>query len=299
MSESLDTRATHGPLPLANAKAKGRRFPFVWIVPVVAAIIAGYVGYDRAREIGPMITVRFKDVSGLTVGQTEIKYRGVPVGRVTGITLSEDQNYAEVKARLRRSAAPIARDGSLFWIVRPEVGIGNVTGLQTVLSGPEIRLAPGNGEPRSDFAGLEDAPPGLERKGLSIRLQAGRPGFLRPNSPIYYRGVEVGVVRDIQLNANATAVDIQVFIERRYANLVRSDSVFWHVHGATVNAGLFSGLNIKIESLKSLAVGGVAFATPNNARDSRAKDGAVFRLYAEARQEWLAWAPPISIPSAE
>lgn len=75
--------------------------------------------------------------------------------------------------------------------------------------------------------------------------------------------------------------------------------MFWHVHGATVNAGLFSGLNIKIESLKSLAVGGVAFATPNNARDSRAKDGAVFRLYAEARQEWLAWAPPISIPSAE
>jgi len=160
--------------------------------------------------------------------------RGDTPGRHGSAVLSLRLNHLRAQSQQRRkfsgaraSRSYLVRTGEHLpdpahqpsWgiFVRPEVGIGNVTGLQTVLSGPEIRLVPGNGEPRSDFAGLEDAPPGLERKGLSIKLQAGRPGFLRPNSPIYYRGVEVGVVRDIQLNANATAVDIQVFIERRYA----------------------------------------------------------------------------------
>lgn len=291
---------THGEVAeeLPKAKVKRRRwnFPVVWVVPVVAAVVAGYLVYGRVHEFGPKIVIMFKDGSGLKAGQTPIKYRGVPIGEVTAVELSEDQQHALVMARLRRSAGSIAREGSAFWIVRPEVGLGNITGLGTVITGPQIEVLPGTGEAKSEFVGLESPPVVLERQGLKIVLRSSRLGSLKPSSPVYYRGIEVGAVQDSRLSANATTVDIHVIIKQRYANLVRSGSRFWSVSGADVSAGLFRGVEIKVESLRSLVAGGIAFATPNDRKAKPAKDGMVFPLYDKPKKEWLEWAPEIPVP---
>lgn len=283
-------------LPKAKVKRRGWNFSVVWVVPVVAAVVAGYLVYGRIHEYGPKIVIKFKDGSGLKAGQTPIKYRGVPIGEVTAVELSEDQQHALVMARLRRSAAAIAREGSAFWIVRPEVGLGNITGLGTVITGPQIEVSPGTGEAKSEFVGLENPPVALERKGLKIVLRSSRLGSLKPSSPVYYRGIEVGAVQDSQLSANATTVDIHVIIKQRYANLVRSGSKFWNVSGADVSAGLFRGVEIKVESLRSLVAGGIAFATPKDPKARPAKDGMVFPFYDKPQKEWLEWAPEIPIP---
>jgi paraquat-inducible protein B len=217
------------------------------------------------------------------------------VGEVMAVELSEDQQYVLVQARLRHSAASIAREGAIFWVVRPEVGLSNVAALGTVITGPEIGVVPGNGEPRSEFVGLESSPVALEREGLKIVLRANRPGSLRSNSPVYYRGVEVGTVQDVQLSADATMVDVNVFIKQRYAKLVRSGSKFWNVSGADVSFGLLRGLELKMESLRSLVAGGITFATPNDPKAKPVKNGTVFTLYGEPKKEWLEWAPKISI----
>lgn len=296
MSESQRNPEAAEELPRAKVKRRRWSFPFVWVVPVAAAIVAGYLVYDRAQEYGPQITIKFKDGSGLKIGQTPVKYRGVPIGEVTAVELSKDQEHVRVKVRLQRSAAPVAREGSAFWIVRPEVGIGNITGLGTVITGPEIRVLPGAGEPRAEFVGLESAPVALERKGLKIVLRTRHLGSLKLNSPVYYRGVEVGAVQDLQLGADATTVDIHVFIRQRYANLVRSGSKFWNASGVAASAGLFRGVEIKIESLRSLVAGGIAFATPNDPQAKPAQDGTMFPLHDAARKEWLGWAPRIAVP---
>ena len=296
MSDSPKNSKADETLPRAKIRRSSWSFPVVWIVPLVAAIVAGYVAYDRAREFGPKITITFNDSSGVVTGQTPIKYRGIPIGEVTAVELSKDLRHAKVKARLQRSATPIAREGSVFWIVRPEVGIGNITGLQTVLTGPEIQVLPGTGEPKSDFVGLESAPVAIETRGLKIILRVSHLGSLRKNSPVTYRGVEVGVVQNTHLSPDATAADIQVLIRQRYAGLVRDNSVFWNVSGASVSAGLFKGVEFKMESLRTLAVGGIAFATPGDTNSRRVKNGTVFPLYAEPAKEWLAWAPRIPIP---
>jgi paraquat-inducible protein B len=267
----------------------------VWVVPFVAAIVAGYLVFDRVRDFGPEITIRFKDGNGVRVGQTPVKYRGVPIGEVTAIELSEDRQRVVVKVRLQRSAASIAQRGSVFWIVRPEVGIADITGLSTVITGPEIQVVPGTGEAVEVFDGLDSAPAALEEKGLKIVLRAPRVGSLRRNSPVYYRGVEVGVVQAADLSANAATVDIQVLIRERYAGLVRSGSAFWNVSGVSVSGGLFSGVHLKMESMRSLAAGGIAFATPGG-NGAQAKEGTVFTLNESPKKEWLAWAPRITIP---
>jgi paraquat-inducible protein B len=282
---------------LPRARVAHRRWAAatIWAIPLAAVLVAGYLIYDRISDYGPEITIRFRDGSGIKVAQTPIRYRGVQVGEVTGIALSEDHRYVEVKARLQHSAASIAREGSVFWITRPEVGIGNITGLATVLSGPEIQALPGTGEQRLEFTGLESAPAGLELRGLKILVRASHLGSLQRHSPVYYRGVEVGVVQDASLTPDATAVHVHVLIRRPYAPLVRANSVFWNASGVSVSGGLIQGVEVKLESLRSLAAGGINFATPNS-RARPARDGQVFLLHATGKKEWLTWAPNIDLP---
>ncbi|HEY3304179.1 MAG TPA: MlaD family protein [Candidatus Binatia bacterium] len=295
MSEAEERAESTEELPKAAVRKPKWSFPVIWIVPVIAAVVAGYLVYDRVRAYGPTITIRFKDATGLRGGETPIKHLGVTIAQVKSLELTDDMDHVLVTARLPRGPVSVAREGSVFWIVRPELGVANVSGLGTVISGPHIEVLPGKGAPKSEFIGLESSPVMLERNGLKIALLSKRVGSLRPNSPIYYRGVEVGVVQEADLSADGTMVSIRLFIRERYAPLVRTGSKFWNVSGADVRAGLFSGLDIKVESLRSLLAGGVAFATPDDPNAKPAKNGMVFPLYDQPQKEWLEWSPKIAI----
>lgn len=281
-------------LPRAHLRRR-RLFRLSWVIPLVAAIIAGWLVWQHLQRQGPEVTVRFNDVSGLRVGQTPVKYRGVQVGEVVDMRLSQDQKQALVRIRLHDSAAGIAREGARFWIVRPRVGWGAVSGLSTVFTGPEIQVLPSGEGPRAfEFTGLEAAPVGLESHGLRLTLRAARPKAIRANTPVYYRGVEVGVVQRIALSPNTAAADLHVIVFRRYAPLVRQGSVFWNTSGVSAKASLMKGLDFELESLRSLVQGGVEFATPS-AKSARAKPGTVFFLHEEPKDEWLNWEPHLKL----
>jgi len=281
---------------LPKAKVRRRRlFRLAWVIPVLATAVASYLVFQRVQALGPEITIRFSDGAGLRPGQTPVRYRGVPVGEVTRIELSRDHQQVLVRARLQLSAAGIAREGARFWIVRPQVGWGNVTGLGTVLTGPEVQVQPGSGEAQREFTGLESAPIGLETEGLKIILRADRPKSIKVNTPVYYRGVEVGAVQKIDLGPHAAVTDIHVLIFRRYAGLVRDSTAFWNAGGASLKANLLKGLELEVESLRALVTGGIEFATPSE-KAPRAKQGAIYFLYDEPKKEWLAWTPRIPVP---
>jgi paraquat-inducible protein B len=277
-------------LPKASVRRR-RLFRVAWVVPLVAVAVAGWLIYERMRSFGPEITIEFKDGGGLRVGQTPVKYRGVQIGEVTGVELSKDHERVLVTARLRRSAASVAGEGAAFWIVRPQVGFGSVTGLNTVLSGPEIEVRPGGGEAKRQFVGRDNPP--LEQNGFRLVLRAERPKSLRQNSPVYYRGIEVGNVQKIDIGPNAASADVTILVQSRYAPLIREGSAFWDTSGLTVRGGLLKGLEVDFESLRALATGGIEFASPPNS--PRAKAGTVFFLHDEPKKEWLAWQPKIPI----
>jgi paraquat-inducible protein B len=280
-----------------RGKPRWRSFRFVWVVPLIALVVAGKIVVERLQEYGPEVTIRFSDGAGLRVGQTPLKFRGVQIGEVTGVQLSPDQKQVLVKVRLSQSSAKIAAEGAVFWIVRPQLAGAAVIGLGTVLTGPEIQVLPGTGAPRKEFTGLENAPVALEVPGLEVVLRAPRLKSLLPNTPVYYRGVEVGVVRKVDVSPEAAAADVHVLIRQRYAGLVRSGSVFWNSSGANLSGGLFKGVKLEIESLRSLLAGGIEFASPP--QSAPAKPGARFVLHDAPQPEWLAWAPGITLPPAD
>jgi paraquat-inducible protein B len=281
-------------LPRARVRRRNSWLQVMWIVPLIAAGVAGWLIYDRMRAYGPEITIEFRDGNGLRAGQTPIKYRGVQIGEVSRIDLSDDRKSVLVKARLQRQAASLAQEGAVFWVVRPQVGWGNVTGLATVISGPEINVLEGKGEPQTRFKGLERAPVAMGAPGLRIVLKAERPVSVRPNSPVYFRGVEVGTVQEIDLSSNATAAEIHVIVWQRYAALVRTGSAFWNASGISVRGGLFKGMEVDFESLRALVSGGIEFASPE--RSPQAKSGNVFFLYESPEPKWLGWNAKIPIP---
>lgn len=287
--------------PLPRARVRRRRLPSVaWLVPLLALLVAGYLIWDQMRERGPEIVISFTDGAGVRVGVTPVKYRGVVIGEVIAVGLSKDYEKALVRVRLHRSAAAIAREGTRFWIVRPQVGFGNITGLNTVLTGPEIQALPANGggAPQRQFAGLDSAPVGLEAEGLKLVLRAERPRSIRPNTPVYYRGVEVGLVQKVDLAPNSTSADVHILIFERYAGLVREGSAFWDTSGVNVKGGILKGVEVQIESLRAIATGGIEFATPS-AKAARVKPGTVFFLHEEPKDEWLSWLPRIPLPEAK
>jgi paraquat-inducible protein B len=281
------------PLPQAVIKRR-RRISIVWAIPLVAAVLAGVLFYQKVIRAGPKITLLFEDANGVRPGQTFIFYRGVRVGEVRSVTTSRDQQKAVVEARLMENAAPLARAGSVFWIVRPELSGGNFRGLGTIISGPYIQVVPGNGAPQFIFEGQQKAPLIGAEEGLKVTLMAPQLGSLKAGSPIYYRGIQVGAIEDFQLADDARMVNIHIHIRRRYAPLVRTGTMLWNASGVRAEFGLFRGAQIQIESLESTFAGGIAFATPS-AKDAPARSGMLYRLYEKPQDEWLDWAPTIEL----
>jgi paraquat-inducible protein B len=282
-----------GPVPM---RVRHRRyFSIVWLVPLVAVAVAAYLVYQRTAAAGPRITIRFPNVEGLKAGQSPVKHRGVPVGVVRALSLSPDMRTVDVEVQLGKTASALARQGSKFWIVRPEVGVRSITGLGTIISGPFIEVAPGEGPVTNAFEGTTLAPLHYGEEGLRIVLLSPANRSVRIGSPIYYRGIEVGVVQNQRLSSDARAVEFDVFIAKPYVPLVSRDSKFWDASGVDVNVGLFKGAQVNIESMKSLLSGGIVFATPDDASREPVSDGDGFRLYPEPRKEWFEWAPAIPL----
>ena len=130
-------------LPEPVVRSGKRQVSIVWLVPVVAILIGGWLIYKAISEKGPEITITFNTAEGLEAGKTKIKCKDVEIGLVEEISLSKDLTQVIVKARLVREADSIFSENSRFWVVRARVSASSVTGLGTVFSGAYIDIDPG------------------------------------------------------------------------------------------------------------------------------------------------------------
>src|SRR5688500_4655931 len=116
-------------VPDAVLQPRRRGPPLVWIVPIVAALIGGWLGVPSYLERGPTIEISFKSGEGLEAGKTKIKYKDVEVGLVQSVALAADDSGVVAKAEIAKPAARLLRDDTRIWVVRPRVSGGSVSGL--------------------------------------------------------------------------------------------------------------------------------------------------------------------------
>lgn len=264
------------------AKPRKRRFSFVWLIPIIAASIAGYLGYRTIIEQGPLMTLTFNSAQGLAAGQTQVKYKAVALGIVESIDLSKDDSHVIVKVRMNGVGARFLTSHARFWVVRPQFDLNDLSGLDTLVSGAFIAVDPGlpGGARQTIFTGLEQ-PPGV-RSGVPGRtyvLTAENLGSLATGSPIFYRDVIVGEVLGYDLGDGLGPIKINIFVKAPYDNLVFDDTRFWNSSG--VSAAIQGGvLQIELQSLQAVLSGGVTFSVPGTDEAGQpAANNAVFPLY--------------------
>ncbi|HXC01545.1 MAG TPA: MlaD family protein [Opitutaceae bacterium] len=274
-------------------------FPLIWVVPLIALAIGGWMGFSELHNRGPEITIDFADGAGVEAGKTVLDYKGVSAGTVEAVELKPGLEGVSIRLRLKKSAASLASTGAQFWIVRPEIGFSGVSGLDTLVSGVHLTVLPGQGPPAEHFTGLDKTPaPDVTDQGRTFILQSDRLGSLTTGAPVFYREFKVGEVEASRLSDDSTTVLIRIHLEAPYVDLVRTSSKFWNTGGFSFKVSLFGGAQLKDTSLESLITGGVAFATPDTgALAPAAPSDAQFTLASEPDPDWLKWSPKIPVKS--
>lgn len=258
------------------------RLSLIWAIPVVTVIIGAWLAWSTISQRGPLITITFDTAEGLQANQSHVRHKDVDMGVVEKVGLTPDRKRVQVTVRMSHDAEPLLTENARFWTVRPRFFAGSITGLQTLFSGSYIDLLPSvaGGEPKRDFVGLEN-PPVLQSDvpGRTFLLQAKRIGSLNLGSPVMYRDLEVGEVLGWDVGEMARDITVHVFVREPFDKYVHDSSRFWNASGAKVQLGA-AGLEFQVESLRAVVLGGIAFETPDDPRESEESHAeAAFTLY--------------------
>lgn len=233
----------------------------IWIVPLVAVLIAIGLAVNAVLQRGPEIELQFASADGLEANKTKLKYKDVAVGTVKAIALADDRRAVKVTVQMHKQAAFLLAEDSRFWVVRPRFAAGGVSGLSTLLSGAYLALDPGTSSSTKDrFVGLESPPLVVsDMPGRQFVLAADDLGSLDIGAPVYFRHIPVGRVVGYAMRPDGKSVDVRVFVDAPYDRFVTPATRFWHASGIDLSVGA-DGMKLAMQSLLSVAAGGVAFA---------------------------------------
>src|SRR6266481_10159453 len=248
-------------MPHASTR-RSRRVSAIWIIPLVAVAIGAWLAWDTLSKEGPTIKISFDSGEGLQAGQSQLKFKQIVSGTVKSLELALDNTHVVVTVATTREAKPLLTDRTIFWVVKARLFAGNVSGLETLLSGVYIGMLPAQGKPQHEFIGRED-PPILQANvpGHVFLLKAKRLGSISLGSPVFYRDLNVGEVLGWDIADMAEYVTIRAFVRAPYDGYVRDQSRFWNASGISIKLG-GAGIDVQMESLKALLLGGIAFETP-------------------------------------
>lgn len=253
---------------------------YIWLVPLIALVIALGIAWQAISSRGPLIEVRFQSAEGVRAEATELRFRDVRVGVVERIRFATDMAQVIVSIRVDKELGPFLDENAEFWIVKPQITARGVSGLQTVLSGSYIEGSwdDQRGTPQRQFEGLARPPLYLAgEEGLEIVLRAPQGGQLASGAPVFFRGVRVGHISEPGLTASGDAVEAQAFIMAPHDRLITTGTRFWDVSGFSVGLGA-GGVSLDVESIATLIEGGVSFSTVSSNAEPVAQ-GAVFSVY--------------------
>nr|WP_024968296.1 PqiB family protein [Pantoea sp. IMH] len=286
------------PTTPTNARITRRRkiSPF-WLLPLIALLIAGWLLWSNYQERGTTVTIDFATADGIVPGRTPVRYQGVEVGLVQGISMTDDLRTIKIKASIKSDMRDALREDTQFWLVTPKASLAGVSGLDALVGGNYIGMMPGKGEPREHFVAQDTQPKYRVNTGeMLIHMHTQDLGSLNTGSLVYFRKIPVGRVYDYSINPGNQGVTVDVLIERRFTNLVKKESRFWNVSGLKADVGL-SGAKVQLESLAALVNGAIAFDSPENSPQAQSED--TYDLYPDLAHSQRGVMVTLDLPSGK
>jgi len=268
-------------MELKEAKVKEKSmFNFltsIWIVPFIALVIAGWLMYEYYSKLGPQIKIEFSNSGGLSAGQSVIKFRDVPVGKIEKIEINNKKEGVIVYARVNKDAQSFLNETTKFWIVQAKVDYSGVQGLDTLLNGSYVKMYAKKGTKSiTEFEGLNSPYVGVDDSDYYV-LKSSIPVKVQKTTPLLYKGVQVGEVNNINLDTDSKDIIIVVKIYNDYKNLINETTKFW-------TQGLVSlqlndkRLDVNMAPLSTLLLGGIEFNTKFD-RPYKKTYNKIYKLY--------------------
>ncbi len=298
---NTESENTHK-IPNAHPEKKSEHISAVWIIPIIAAFIGGWLVFKNAVEEKTVASVTFKNASGIEAGKTAVKYRNVKIGIVKKVRFSDDLANVVAVIEFKGLRQERLTDDTRFWIVKPRIGISGVSGLDTLLSGVYIEVDPGDGSgnPTQEFTGQENPDiHQLGNPGTKYLLSSSKLGTLSRGSPVEYRDINVGIVTRYKLADDHSHVEVEIFVRAPHDKYINNTTRFWNISGLKVELGA-EGIKMDMASIESLLSGGIAFTTKNTNITAvpQAAAKTVFTLYDTEKpkaEETLNFAVPLKI----
>ena len=273
----------------------------IWILPILALVIGGWLLFKSFQEAGIDIVIHFANAEGITTGKTKVIYKGIPIGVVRDITIDPGIDSVSLHVEMDKRTKEGLVEDTTFWIVRPRVEAGRISGLDTLLSGSYIAVRRGTSKVACrEFTGLPEAPPvAPNAPGLHIVLRAPELGSIQRDTQLYYKNIPVGSVQEYKLSKDGRGVMIQAYIKPKFSHLVHTKTRFWNSSGIHFKGGL-SGFKFRVESMAALLYGGISLYTPSYQLQSPIADnGHEFRLYEDFDAAEFGIPMSLKLPSAD
>jgi len=272
-------------IPKIKESTEFNFFTSIWIVPLIALLISGWLAYQYYSELGPEIRIIFAKNEGLQAGQSQIKYKDIPIGIINQIKLQKDGEGVEVIARMDKSVKQYLNQESKFWIVKPEVGISGISGLDTLISGTYINMYASKKNTKesqlklhSKFIGLDYPYRNISGGEYFILNTRNGESAIKEGTPIYLKNIKVGQVEYVVLSLDNATIDVIVFIDKLYTDYIHKDSKFW-VRSALDVHFKNGNLDVAVAPLTDLLQGAIAFSTAGKNSKTKVPNGYIFNLY--------------------
>lgn len=257
------------------------RISKIWIIPILTLALSLWFILQEVNDKGLEIEIEFQTAAGLEAGKTQIKIRDVVIGHVDSIELNDDSSGVLVTALLDKKADKFLRTDTRFWVVSPRVSLEGISGLQTLLSGSYIDMAPGIQEQTSrHFEALNDPPvTPIGTPGLRVFLNSEKSFTAKVGDQVIYRGLAVGRIETVEYDLEKRLARYSAFIEAPFDQLVTSNTRFWNTSGIELELGA-DGVGVTTPNLESLIAGGITFDEPEDMPSSHSfHKGKVFQIY--------------------
>ena len=96
--------------PIPNALPVPKRrwaVNIVWLIPLVALLVGGWVAIHYLMQRGPTVTIEFANADGLEAGKTKLRYKEVDIGTVSAIAIAKDRSHVIVTAKMEIGRAHV------------------------------------------------------------------------------------------------------------------------------------------------------------------------------------------------
>ncbi|MDH5464985.1 MAG: MlaD family protein, partial [Thiovulaceae bacterium] len=225
---------------------------------------------------------------------SQVLYKDLKVGYVESLHFYGDH---KVKARVaidKKHASLLVKD-TLFWVEDLEATVRGIKNAPAAIFGPSLVLQPGKSSVSGKNYILSEKKPFriYTREGLRIMVKGNRKSSIKPGAPLLYRQLKVGFVEHYDLAKDGTTVNVGLFIEKKYAHMVRKNTRFYLLSAIGMKIGL-TGIKVMTETLDSMIYGGIGMATSEEGLGAKAQEGDSFLLELEADDDWYEWAPKLS-----